>query len=197
MSGSTIVNIGYKSTNYWVVGNGRSRLLFDLGWPGSFGQMRSMLRRKDVPLTEIRYALASHYHIDHAGLGQELKDAGVPLLVIDLQEAAIPLMKQWTKPQDNYREIQPAGNIVISCAESRDLLANIGFAGEIVHTPGHSDDSVSLLLDSGAVFTGDLPAPWFVGREDPAVVAASWAKLGARGAQQVYPGHGGIRPFQV
>ncbi|MEZ4637126.1 MAG: MBL fold metallo-hydrolase [Caldilineaceae bacterium] len=45
-----------------------------------------------IPPAQIRYGLATHYHIDHAGHAQELKQAGV-LLVIDLQQAAIPLMK--------------------------------------------------------------------------------------------------------
>jgi ribonuclease/clavin/mitogillin len=31
----TIVNVGYRSTNYWVVSAGTSRLLVDLGWPGT------------------------------------------------------------------------------------------------------------------------------------------------------------------
>ena len=31
------------------------------------------LRRMDVSLREIRYVLATHYHIDHAGLAEELK----------------------------------------------------------------------------------------------------------------------------
>lgn len=31
--------------------------------------------------------------------------------------------------------------------------------GEILWTPGHSDDSVSLVLDSGIAFTGDLQPP--------------------------------------
>ena len=121
--------------------------------------------------------------------------AGVSLLVIDLQQPAIPLMKQWTKPQDRYTEITLHDNVVITCAESRALLARLGIAGEILHTPGHSDDSVSLLLDNGAVFTGDLIAPEFVSLEDPAVVAASWQLLRSRGATTIYPGHGPIRPM--
>ena len=59
------------------------------GWPGTMGQFASILKRKDVPFDEIRYAVATHYHIDHAGLGQELKQAGVPLLVLDVQVDAI------------------------------------------------------------------------------------------------------------
>ena len=28
----SILNAGYRSTNYWVVSRGRARLLVDLGW---------------------------------------------------------------------------------------------------------------------------------------------------------------------
>jgi hypothetical protein len=34
MSPVTIVNVGYRSTNFWVVSAGQSRLLIDLGWAG-------------------------------------------------------------------------------------------------------------------------------------------------------------------
>ena len=189
----TIVNVGYRSTNYWVVSAGSSRLIVDLGWPGTMGKMRASLKRKDVPIEEIRYALATHYHIDHAGLGQEFKQAGVPLLVLDTQIEAIPLMKRWTKPQDNYLEITLDGNITISFPQSRSMLEGIGIPGEIVPTPGHSDDSVSLLLDDGSVFTGDLTPLEFIGAEDPTIVAASWRLLRERGATRVYPGHGPVR----
>ena len=161
----TIVNVGYRSTNFWVISAGTSRLLFDLGWPGTMGAMRANLDRMGVPLREIRYGLASHYHIDHAGLAQELKLAGIPLLVLETQVAAIPLMKRWTKPQDHYVDITLDDNLVISFAESRPLLQRMGISGQIVATPGHSDDSVSLVLDEGAVFTGNLtPTNVFMSR---------------------------------
>jgi len=188
----TIINVGYRSTNYWVVSAGTSRLLVDLGWPGTVGRMRASLNRMDVPLKEIRYGLATHYHIDHAGLGQDLKQAGVPLLVLDMQVRAIPLMKTWIKPQDQYLEITLHDNVVISCPESRSVLEKLGIPGEILPTPGHSDDSVSLLLDDGSVFTGDLTRPELIGVEDAAVVNASWRLLRERGATTVYPGHGPV-----
>jgi glyoxylase-like metal-dependent hydrolase (beta-lactamase superfamily II) len=193
----TIVNVGYRSTNYWVVSAGTSRLLVDLGWPGTMGKMLANLRRMDVPLDEIRYGLATHYHIDRAGLAQELKQAGVPLLVIDVQFSAIPIMKRWTKPQDNYVEITLHDNVIIGFSESRSLLERIGIPGEIVHTLGHSDDSVSLLLDDGAVFTRDLAHPAIVGESDAAVVAASWRSLLQRGAFRIYPAHGPVRPIPM
>jgi len=189
----TIVNVGYRSTNYWVVSAGTSRLLVDLGWPGTMGTMRANLDRMGVPLKEIRYGFATHYHIDHAGLAQDLKNAGVPLLVLEPQVAAIPLMKRSTKPADHYSDIATHDNVVIPLAESRALLSRNGIAGEILHTPGHSDDSVSLLLDDGSVFTGDLTPSMLVGEDAASLTAAaSWRLLRERGATRVYPGHGAV-----
>ena len=191
----SIVNVGYRSTNYWAISAGRSRLLVDLGWPGMMGALRANLDRADIPLNEIRFGLATHYHIDHAGLAQDLKNAGVPLLTIDVQLPFIPLMKRHIKPQDRFTDIALEGNTVIACAESRALLARLGIAGEIVHTPGHSDDSVSLLLDDGSVFTGDLTDPRMIGAENAEVVRASWQRLKDGGASRVHAGHGPIRSF--
>jgi glyoxylase-like metal-dependent hydrolase (beta-lactamase superfamily II) len=186
----TIVNVGYRSTHYWVISADTSRLLVDIGWPGMLGTMKANLKKMDIPLHEIRYALATHYHIDHAGLGEELKREGVPLLVLDVQMAAIPLMKQWTKPADNYVEITAKGNVVISCAESRQLLSRIGIGGEILHTPGHTKHCVSLLLDDGSLFTGDLPAEQYA-FGDPTILA-TWQMVRTRGARRIYPAHGPI-----
>jgi glyoxylase-like metal-dependent hydrolase (beta-lactamase superfamily II) len=196
-SGVTIVNVGYRKTNYWVVSAGTSRLLVDLGWPGTMGRMRASLERMDVPLAEIRYALATHYHIDHAGLGQELKLAGVTLLVLDVQVKAIPLMKQWIKPRNKYVDITTHDNVTISFSESRSVLENIAIPGEIVHTPGHSEDSVSLLLDDGSAFTGDLPHPSLAVEEHASIVSASWKLLRERGATRVYPAHGPVRSIDA
>jgi len=190
----TIVNVGYRSTNYWVVSAGTSRLLVDIGWPGTMGTMKASLKRMGVPLGELRYAVATHYHIDHAGLAEEFKREGVPLLVCDVQVDAIPKMRIWTKPWDNYVEITADGNVTISCQQSRELLRQIGVPGEILHTPGHSDDSVSLLLDDGCVFTGDLPPEAYA--FDNPVALGSWRLLRERGASRVYPAHGSIRPIE-
>lgn len=185
------MNVGYRSTNYWVVSAGTSHLLVDIGWPGTLGTMKANIKKMGIALGEIRYALATHYHIDHAGLAEELKKEGVPLLVLDVQINAIPLMKTWTKPGDNYVDITANGNTIISFEQSRQLLSRIGIAGEILHTPGHSDHCVSLLLDDGSVFTGDLPPETYV--FDNPVALASWKLLRAHGATRVYPAHGPIR----
>ena len=183
-----IVNVGYRSTNYYVLADSRPKLLVDAGWPGTLPEFQHACKRAGIDLASIPYILATHFHPDHAGLVQELKRLGAKLILLETQVAAVPLLKTQVKPQDHYVEITVTDNILLKIAESRAFLAKIGIGGEIVSTPGHSDDSVTLLLDAGAAFTGDLTAP-------PAadeVAQASWAKLRTLGAKTIYPGHGAV-----
>jgi glyoxylase-like metal-dependent hydrolase (beta-lactamase superfamily II) len=191
----SIVNVGYRSTNFWVLSNGRSRLLVDLGWMGMFGALEAELKRKDIPLKEITHGFATHFHGDHAGAAQDLKNRGMRLVVTPEQVPHIAAMKQWMKPVDNYTEITLDDNVIVPLAESRVFLGTLGFDGQLVHTPGHSDDSVSLLLDSGEVFTGDLTHPQFITDEEAAVTLKSWVTLRELGATTVCAGHGPIRPM--
>jgi endoribonuclease LACTB2 len=191
----TIVNVGYRSTNFWVLSTSRARMLIDLGWPGQVGALEAELRRKNIPLAEISHGVATHFHMDHAGAAQDLKNRGMRLIVTHEQVSAVPAMAQWKKTMPGYTEIDPRDNLVIACSESRALLATLGLAGELIHTPGHSDDSISLLLDTGDVFTGDLTDPRLIGAEDPSLVIASWRTLRDRGATKVHAGHGPVRPM--
>lgn len=190
-----ILNVGYRSVNVWVVGGGASRLLVDLGWYGRIGALRHELARMDIPLAAIAAGFATHYHLDHAGTAEDLKRLGVPLWVFEEQVPHVEAMARWVKPGEAFTPVRAEGNVVLRCAESRARLATVGIAGEVVPTPGHSPCSVSLVLDEGACFTGDLTPERLVGSEDPAVVRASWARLRALGARLVYPGHG--RPYPM
>lgn len=189
-----IVNVGYDSTNYYVLGPDPARLLVDVGMPGTLPKLLANLRRKDIPLQAIRYLLVSHYHPDHAGLAQELKARGVRLIVLDSQHPAVPLLKTYVKPDSRYVDITLDDNVNVTADGSRAFLRGLGIAGEIVSTPGHSDDSVTLVLDGGAAFTGDLPSPAFAQDATRAAVARSWDRLRALNVTRVYPGHGPARP---
>jgi glyoxylase-like metal-dependent hydrolase (beta-lactamase superfamily II) len=183
-----VVNVGYKSTNYYVLADSQPRLLVDAGWPGTLGQFQGVCRRAGVELASIPYVLATHYHPDHAGLAQELKRIGLRLIVVDIQAAAIPLLRAQVKPTDKYVDITLNDNVRVTVDDSRAFLASIGIPGQILATPGHSDDSVTLLLDDGSAFTGDLTAPQMAEGE----ALASWEKLRSLGAKTVYPGHGPV-----
>src|SRR5689334_20361015 len=114
-----IVNVGYDSTNYYVLGANAQRLLVDAGWPNTLPKLLAMLKRKDIALREIGYLLVTHYHPDHAGLAQELKLNGVRLIVLEQQVAAIPLLKTYMKPANRYVEITLHDNLQIAAAASR------------------------------------------------------------------------------
>ncbi len=190
-----IVNVGYDSTNCYVLGQGQTRLLVDVGWPGTLPKLLAMLKRKDIALSDIRYLLVTHYHPDHAGLVQEVKAQGVKLIVLESQTLAIPTLKTHLKPVNHYVDIRLNDNLDLTFEASRKFLKTINLEGEIISTPGHSDDSVTLILDAGLAFTGDLTAPGLGTAEAGAQIEASWAKLRAHHVKTLYPGHGPIRPL--
>ncbi len=188
-----IVNVGYYSANYYVLGERKPRLLIDVGWPGTLPILLANLKRKDISFQDIGYLLVTHYHPDHAGLAQELKDKGVRLIVLETQVSAIPLLRRYIKPTYAYVDIRLDDNENVDIAESRKFLKSLGMEGAILSTPGHSDDSITLVLDSGEAFTGDSLMP---ASDDHALelIKRIWQKLRALRVKKLYPGHGPVRP---
>jgi len=153
-----ILNVGYDSTNYYLLEINNGMLLVDNGWPGTLPKFLSVLKRKDVSPDEVKYLLVTHFHPDHSGLTQELKNMGASLILPESQVDFTGSMDELYKSKGlPYFSIKPEKNIFIEFAESRAYLASLGLDGEIIPTPGHSADSVTLILDEGFAFTGDLP----------------------------------------
>jgi endoribonuclease LACTB2 len=192
-----IVNVGYDSTNYYVIGQGRARLMVDCGWPGTLPKLLANLKRMDISLRDIPYLLATHYHPDHAGLAQELQNQGVRLVVLDTQVAAVPLLKKYMKPEHRYLDIQLNDALQLAPSATRAFLQKIRLAGEVIPTPGHSDDSISLVLDSGEAFTGDLLRPQMAPEEIQGTVQRSWQAIQALHAAKIFPGHGPQQDAQL
>lgn len=191
------INVGYGSTNYYVLAAGATRLLIDVGWPGTLPKLAANLKRKGLQVADITYLLVTHYHPDHAGMAQELANTGTRLIVLETQPAAIASLKTLIKPEQKYVDIRIQDAVPLTFTASRIFLKQIGIDGEIIATPGHSDDSVTLVLDQGIAFTGDLTPPLWGSDEAPAgdPLAQSWQALRARNVHTVYPGHGPARPL--
>jgi glyoxylase-like metal-dependent hydrolase (beta-lactamase superfamily II) len=185
-----IINVGYDSTNYYALEIQGGKLLVDCGWPGTLPKLAAALKRKGSSLGEVRWLLVTHLHPDHAGIAQEICNQGTRLLLMESQPPFIAPMEELFKKRGLayvpvVRDIAP-----LRFVESRKFLADLGLAGEILSTPGHSDDSVTLILDEGAAFTGDL-APLFMLPEEDSVSRASWERIYARRITRIYPAHGG------
>ena len=190
-----IVNVGYDSTNYYVIEQNRTRLLVDVGWPGTLPKLQASLKRKGLALKDLNYLFVTHYHPDHAGLVQELKKAKITHIILEQQLPAIPLLKTYMKPDSGYVDIRIEDSLQLLTTESRAWLARLDLTGEMVSTPGHSPDSISLVLDDGVAFTGDLLFPDMVDTDKVEIVRESWAKLRELNVRTIYPGHGPIRPM--
>ena len=185
-----LVNVGYASTNYYLLDAKGEKLLVDCGWPGTLPEFIAVLKRKGISLREIKYLLVTHFHPDHAGLTQELKNLGVRLILLESQvDFVAPFARYFEGKKLPYVEITPSDNVVLSFKQSRQFLAEMGIGGEIISTPGHSDDSISLILDEGFAFTGDLH-PGFMNIED-LTTRKSWANIHQHKIKRIFPGHGG------
>ena len=98
----------------------------------------------------------------------------------------------------------PATGVDRRLSDEVTSLAEFGIAGKVIPTPGHSPGSVSVLLESGEAFVGDLAMnrlplrlspglPIFA--DDPDQVVQSWRRLLELGVTTVYPAHG--KPFSA
>ena len=185
-----IVNVGYDSTNYYIIEAKDGKLLVDCGWPGTLPKFTAELKRKGIAFKEIKYLLVTHFHPDHAGLVQELKNQGIEFILLECQIHFIAqLMELFSTKKFPYVEIKQEDSFLLKVEDSRKFLTRIGLDGEILHTPGHSDDSITLILDGGYAFTGDLH-PAFMHIDD-ATTRASWDKIHQHEITRIFPGHGG------
>ena len=185
-----IVNVGYQSTNYYAIDIKGGKLLVDCGWPGTLPQFTKVLQRKGISLSEIKYLLVTHFHPDHAGLAQDLKNHGAKLILPACQKEFVAPFAEYFKAKSlPYLEIKQINNLPLKLEDSRNFLLGLGLNGEIIHTPGHSDDSVTLILDEGFAFTGDLH-PRFMNTDD-IQTRESWDKIYQHKITRIFPGHGG------
>lgn len=69
------------------------------------------------------------------------------------------------------------------------------FRGEVIHTPSHSEDCVSLVLDDGDCFVGDLePFEYIEAYGDNVSLRDDWERILAFGPKRIFYAH---RPEQT
>ncbi len=128
--------------------------------------------------------------MDHAGLVQDLKDMGAALILMENQVGAPALLNDYMlHKRINITPILDAGNALLKFSESRTYLAKLGLRGEIIPTPGHGADHVTLILDDGSAFTGDL-SPRSLVMEEQTEMLEAWNQIHAHKVTRIYPSHG-------
>ena len=98
----------------------------------------------------------------------------------------------------------PRTNVGVVVGDEGLSLYEYGIKGKIIHTPGHSPGSISVLLDTGDALVGDLAVniPPFHFKPGPPIfiddlqqIGESWKLLLDSGAKRIYPAHG--KPFSA
>jgi len=218
--GTSIFPIHMKYDTVYAV-RAAGVILIDGGDPQKITSFKRGIEKASIKPEEIRLIVLTHGHWDHVGSAKDIKDftrAKILLhrkdmhLMDDFPPAQPPGFTPWGKIiiaalKFSTRSTQiPTFEVDIIAGDEEISLVDFGIPGKVIPTPGHSWGSVSVLLDSGEVFVGDLAMNMFPMRltpglppfgDDIQMIKDSWRKLLDLGAKTVYPAHGKPFPAEI
>jgi len=187
-----MIKLRYGNTNTFYIPGAGGGLLLDTDWAGTLPQFFKAIKAAGIGMKAITALLVTHYHPDHMGLAGELQRHGVKLLLADVQRPFVHAPDGIFARDGHlsYRAVDENAAAIFSCAESRELLKKLGVDGEILHTPSHSEDSVSLLLDDGSCLVGDLePLAYLAGYGENPALKSDWERILARHPKRILYAH--------
>ena len=214
-----ILNLGSRVANNYLISSDKGLILIDTGYAGGFPRFLKQLRKNRIRAEEIRYVFLTHAHDDHAGFLNEVLAATKAEVI--LHPKALDGLKRGQNSFEGGCSSYPAylfcrvlglfghGDhryppikeefldrlIPIDSDRFRDLR----FPYEVLETPGHTADHISLLAGD-KLFCGDAAMNGFpsvrrtiIWIEDLRQYARSWDVILQKAPAVLYPGHG--KPF--
>lgn len=198
----------------------RGTILIDGGPPHRVKVFNNFMSKIPVSLEDIQLIVLTHGDFDHVGSAREIKTLSGARIAIHNHDKL-----NFERPVFNFPPgvtwwgrllhlmLYPITKMIFKIPSAKaDIVLNnedyplsdFGVSGKIVYTPGHTEGSVSVLLDSGDAFVGclahnNLPfrlrpgLPIFA--EDIEKVKESWKMIIKQGAKTIYPAHG--NPFSA
>ena len=220
MMSSDIFSLKLGLNSCYII-RGKNTIMIDGGMPDKLNVFRRRLKRLYIHPEEIKLIILTHSHFDHSGSAKAISEFTGAKIVIHESEkdflvnrkfAMIKGVDTWGKitltflrpffKRISFPEVKP--DIIISDEEYP--LNEYGINGSIFHTPGHTQGSLSVLLNTGEAFVGcmahnGLPFrlnPGFpVYAQDMVLLKQSWRLLISKGAKMIFPGHGNPFPVDV
>jgi len=189
-----MIRLRYGNTNTFYIPGKSGGLLIDTDYAGTLQAFFRALKTNHLELNDISYVLPTHCHPDHIGLIGELQHLGVKPLLVDIQLATVHFPDEIFGRDKHlrYAPIDEKQATIISCDESREFLRSIGIEGEIISTPSHSEDSVSVILDCGDCFVGDLEPYEYLnlnGYDDNPQLENDWKLILSMNPKQILYAH--------
>ena len=184
--------VGPLQCNCYIVGDPETREAIVIDPGDDADRLAASLANRELTVTAI---VATHAHFDHIVAAERLRAlTGAPFY---LHAEDKPLLG-WMQESGRLflgMDLPPPPEVDTEAREGDRLIAgSVGL--EIVHTPGHSPGSISLVADEG-VFSGDTLFAGSIGRTDlpggdmRALLDAVRDKLFRLDQDlTVYPGHG-------
>ncbi|MBI5680308.1 MAG: MBL fold metallo-hydrolase [Methanobacterium sp.] len=206
----TIYQLLKDRSNSFLINQGNNYILVDTGHKNSYKGLKTKL---DELLGENKLSclILTHTHFDHAENASRIKEMyKCPIIAHEseadyLKHGNTPLPKgtniltrfliksvvKRVNPQSEYETATPD---ILVC-ENYDLWP-LGFNAYIIHTPGHTIGSMSIIIDSEVALVGDTlfgvfnwsTYPPFA--DDPKTMIKSWGKLLSTDCRLFLPGHG-------
>ncbi len=187
-----LTKLKYGNTNTFLIHGKAGNVLIDTDYAGTLPMFYKAIKEHDISVKDINYILATHFHPDHVGLVSELMEQGVKLILMESQMGAVhfPDGIFAREPGLRFKPIDESAAVLLSFEESRAFLGKLGIDGEIIRTPSHSEDSVSVVLDEGICIVGDLePLAYLEAYEDNRELRADWDKVLSYKPEVVYYAH--------
>ena len=193
---------------------GDRTIMIDAGCPRQAARFQKAMEALAIDPRSIRLIVLTHGHWDHIGSARDIQEMTGAKIAMHhretdwLEKPMKVLPPPVTAWGHIFRAIMlpflplvhfPAADVDVVLGNEGMSLAGYGIPGKIIYTPGHSMGSVSVLLETGDAFVGDLAMNEFPLRlspglpifaEDMEKVKASWRRLLGEGAKTVYPAHG-------
>jgi len=167
--------------------DGPTRILIDPGHYDHFNHVRNGLKKINLDIHDIGLIICTHLHPDHIEAVSVFKNLPTLLAIHEAEWQLAQAMK-------DYMDISFTPDFFL-----KDGILNVnGVELSIIHTPGHSPDSISIYWpQQKALFTGDLIFKDGLGRTDiPGgngnLLKQSISGLSNIDSQLFFPGHGDI-----
>ncbi len=207
-----IIKIKLSISNCYLV-MGEKNILVDTGSPNEAEKIINTINKFGITMQDISLIIHTHGHSDHCGSTKAMVNLfNIPTLIHKADYEMTKNGKNYTIKYTKFisRFIRPfvdksfAGFEADYIIEDSLDLSKFGIKGQLVHTPGHTQGSISLIFDNNEAIIGDtLMGGYFGGLVSPQLpdfhyfadnleeVKKSVQKLLTFNCHTFYVGHGG------